>query len=354
MTKYTSLTVAAVAITLTAVIALLVVGKALLLPFAVAIIIWYIIDALSVSLNRLHIGQLRPFRHGALLMALLIIGLLISGVLSMIGDTVEQVRIAAPGYQDNAQQILGKFSQLTGIQVAPAIQQWASQLNLGTLIATFAAGVMALAGDAGMVAIYVAFLLLEQRYFSIKIKLLFPDKGKRQKVLLVMHQIQVQIRRYLYLKTMMSALTGVLSYLVLIWVGVDYAPFWALLIFLLNYIPTIGSLVAVALPTILALVQFDTLTPFLILLVSLGSLQMLIGNVLEPRLLGSSLNLSPLVVILALSLWGQIWGIIGMFLSVPITVISMIILSHFPATRPVAIMLSENGRLQDEGVMSDE
>lgn len=347
MTSTVNQTVTAVVVTLAGIIALLVVGKALLLPFAVAVIIWYVIDAMAASIRRLTIGQLQPFRYLGLWMALLVIGLLATGVIGMIGDTVEQVRAAAPAYQDNVQQILNKFSRLSGIEVAPAIQHWASQLNLGTVIGTIAAGVMALAGDAGMVAIYVAFLLLEQRYFSIKIRLLFPNKEKRQKVQSMMHQIQVQIRQYLYLKTMVSALTGLLSYVVLIWVGVDYAPFWALLVFLLNYIPTIGSLVAVALPTLLALVQFDTLTPFLVLLVSLGSLQMLIGNVIEPRLLGSSLNLSPLIVILALSFWGQFWGIIGMFLSVPITVIGMIILSHFPQTRPVAIMLSENGRVSE-------
>jgi AI-2 transport protein TqsA len=329
------------------IIALLIVGKPLLLPFAVAIIIWYVIDAMAASIRQLRIAKLQPFRHFGLLMAMLVIGLLISGVFSMIGDTVEQVRIAAPAYQDNAQKILDKFSSITGIEAAPVVKHWVSQLNMGKLIGNIAAGVMALAGDAGMVAIYVAFLLLEQRYFYVKIRLLFPNKDKRQKVQSVMHQMQVQIRQYLYLKTVVSALTGVLSYLVLIWVGVDYAPFWALLVFLLNYIPTIGSLVAVALPTLLALVQFETLTPFLILLISLGSLQMLIGNVIEPRLLGSSLNLSPLVVILALSLWGQIWGIIGMFLSVPVTVIAMIICSNFPQTRPVAIMLSENGRLRN-------
>ena len=340
-------TVTGVIIALAATIALLIVGKPLLLPFAVAIIIWYVIDAMAASIRQLRIAGLQPFRHLGLVMALVVIGLLISGVFSMIGDTVEQVRGAAPGYQDNAQTILGKFSRVTGLEVAPVVQNWASQLNMGKLVGQIATGVMALAGDAGMVAIYVAFLLLEQRYFSVKIRLLFPDKERRNKVQSVLHQIQVQIRQYLYLKTVVSALTGLLSYLVLIWVGVDYAPFWALLVFLLNYIPTIGSLVAVALPTLLALVQFETVTPFLVLRISLGSLQMLIGNVIEPRLLGSSLNLSPLVVILALSLWGQIWGIIGMLLSVPITVIGMIILNHFPQTRSVAIMLSENGLVQD-------
>jgi predicted PurR-regulated permease PerM len=264
----------------------------------------------------------------------------------MIGDTVEQVSIAAPSYEENINKILAHFSRITGMETGPSLQHWLSGLNIGKIIGNIAGAIMAIAGNAGLVAIYVAFLLLEERYFSIKLRIMFPNRERRKKVEKMLQDIQIQIRQYLYVKTLVSALTGIISYAILVWVGVDYAPFWALLIFLLNFIPTIGSMIAVLLPTALSLVQFDTFTPFITLLVSLGSVQMIIGNVLEPKVMGASLNLSPLVVILALSLWGQIWGITGMFLSVPITVISMIILGSFPATRAVAVAMSENGRLR--------
>lgn len=338
---------ASTVIGISGVIALLVFGKALLLPFAIAVIVWYVIDALSASFERIKIGSAYPFARFSLLSALTVIVLLGMGLVQMIGDTVVQVQNAAPGYQDNVAKILGKFSAMTGVEIAPKISEFFSQINLGSIVGSIAAALMSLAGDVGMVAIYVAFLLIEQRYFEVKMGKLFPDEEKRSRVQNILNHIQSQIRQYLYLKTVLSILTGVLSYGVLIWIGVDYAEFWALLIFLLNYIPTIGSLVAIMLPTLLALVQFDTFTPFVVLIVSLGALQMLIGNVLEPRLMGSSLNLSPLVVILALSLWGQIWGVTGMFLSVPITVIAMIILANFEKTRPIAVLLSENGEVDD-------
>ena len=341
-----SLTLIATVLTSAAVLALLVIGKSLLIPFAIAVMVWYIIDAIAAHIRQIRILGTQPFRHFSVLLALLVVVLLISGVVQMIGDTVEQVSIAAPSYQDNISKILAQFSSLTGIEVGPSLQHWASSLNLGKIIGNIAGAIMAIAGNAGLVAIYVAFLLLEERYFSIKLKIMFPDKQRRGRVEKMLQDIQIQIRQYLYVKTLVSALTGVISYAILVWVGVDYAPFWALLIFLLNYIPTIGSMIAVLLPTALSLVQFDTFTPFVTLLVSLGTVQMLIGNVLEPRVMGSSLNLSPLVVILALSLWGQIWGITGMFLSVPITVISMIVLGSFRPTRPIAVAMSENGRLR--------
>ncbi|MFT6843254.1 MAG: AI-2 transport protein TqsA [Psychroserpens sp.] len=126
---------------------------------------------------------------------------------------------------------------------------------------------------------------------------------------------------------------------------VDAPFFWALLIFLLNYIPTIGSLIATVFPAVFSLIQFGEFGPFIIILVGLGILEWLIGNIIEPRVMGKSLNISPLVTIIALVSWGQIWGITGMLLSVPITVVMVIVLSQFESTKKVAIILSENGDL---------
>ena len=136
-----------------------------------------------------------------------------------------------------------------------------------------------------------------------------------------------------------------MSYGVLTLVGVDFALFWAFLIFLLNYIPTIGSIVATAFPALLTLVQFDGFTPFFIVLIGVLAIQVAIGSFLEPRLLGNTLNISPLVVILALALWGLLWGVVGMLLCVPITIILIIIFAQFPPTRPIAVFLSRNGEV---------
>ena len=129
--------------------------------------------------------------------------------------------------------------------------------------------------------------------------------------------------------------------------GVDAAFFWAFLMFALNYIPTIGSLIATLFPAFFSLVQFGEIQPFIIILVGLGIAEWFVGNVLEPRLMGKSLNLSPLVTILALIVWGQIWGITGMLLSTPITVVMLIIFSQFESTRGIAVMLSESGDIDE-------
>jgi AI-2 transport protein TqsA len=132
-------------------------------------------------------------------------------------------------------------------------------------------------------------------------------------------------------------------------VGVDFAAFWAVLIFFFYYIPTVGSILAILAPALLTLVQFESLTPFLIVLGVFGPFQVLMANAVEPAIMGRSLNLSPLVIIVSLMFFGTIWGVIGMFLCVPIMVVAMIVLANFDQTRPVAILLSANGNVPRAG-----
>jgi len=129
---------------------------------------------------------------------------------------------------------------------------------------------------------------------------------------------------------------------------VDFAGFWALLIFVLNYIPIVGAVTAISLPVILLLVQPDGggLQKALLALGLLVGAEQTMSSIIEPRLIGRSLNLSPLVILLSLAVWGSIWGFAGMLLAVPITVTVMISLTQFEPTRPIAIFLSDNGEIE--------
>jgi predicted PurR-regulated permease PerM len=197
----------------------------------------------------------------------------------------------------------------------------------------------------GIITVYLLFLLLEQRTFSAKIRSIIRDPQRQVDAFELIDKMRSDIRSYVGIKVLTSASTGLISYFVLKIVGVDFASFWAVLIFLLNFIPTIGSIIATAFPSVLTLVQFDTLGPFIVTLLVLTGVQFCVGSLIEPKLMGNKLNLSPIVILLSLGLWGSIWGIPGMFLCVPITVIIMIICSYFPATRPVAILLSGTGEV---------
>ena len=218
-----------------------------------------------------------------------------------------------------------------------------------------ASSLTAFAGNVGIILVYVVFLLFEQQSFATKLDAIVTDPAKREKVRATLRRINTDVRTYIWVKAILSVATGGISYLVMRSVGLDFAAFWAVVIFLLNFIPTIGSILGIVFPTLLALVQFpDSLTPFLIVLICLGATQVITGNVVEPRMMGRSLNLSPLVIILSLAVWGSIWGVIGMFLSVPITLIAMIVMAQFRTTRPVAIMLSSDGVVSGDPTVERE
>lgn len=328
-----------------AVFYVLVVGKALLVPLAVAIMIWYIINALSRAYSRLLPG-LNGRNWLTTAAAVITIGFLLTLVINMIDSSIADVVAQAPVYKRNLDILLDKLIFQFDLTWVPNITEVTDSIEVAPIISSLATTLTGLIGKTTLILIYVLFLLLEQKSFHRKIEALFPDQSRQENVRSLISQTQSDIQTYVWIKTLTSMTTGLVSYFILVAVGVDFAPFWAFTIFLLNFIPTIGSIIATLFPAVLALIQFDTLTPFLIVLLCVGSTQFVIGSVLEPRLMGNSLNLSPLVVLLSLALWGSVWGIAGMFLCVPLTVICVIILSHFPQTRGIAILLSGNGQVR--------
>ena len=196
-----------------------------------------------------------------------------------------------------------------------------------------------------LILLYTFFLLIEQHTFPNKVKALKFDNARIGRVSILIDKINKSVRTYIGVKFAASFATGLLSYIVIRFVGLEFALFWAFLIFTFNFIPTIGSIVATIFPSMIALVQFDHLSPFFIVLVGVGIIQLGIGGILEPKLYGDSLNISPFIIVISLVLWGLLWGIVGMLLCVPITVIMINVFAQFPKTRSVAVLLSQNGKL---------
>jgi predicted PurR-regulated permease PerM len=193
--------------------------------------------------------------------------------------------------------------------------------------------------QAVVVVVYLVFLLSERLNLSRRIHAGFADE-RAGRIRDVVERINASIEQYIAVKTWMSVLTGVLTTGVLWLFEVDYAVFWGVVAFLLNYIPYLGSLVATTLPVLLSLVQFTNLWLTLALLVVLLAVQNGIGYLIEPWLAGNRLNLSPLVIILALAFWGSLWGIVGMILAVPLMVVIRAVLENITETRPLAMLLS--------------
>ncbi len=200
--------------------------------------------------------------------------------------------------------------------------------------------VLSLLSDVMIILITLMFLLFERSTFMPKISFAL-DKEKGQKLSSLLGKINKQISKYLALKTIISLLTGICFYLTALVTGLDFALLWGFLAFVLNYIPTIGSIIATGLTIFMAVIQF---TPNWIMIVYVAvltiSIEMVLGNIIDPRIQGVQLNISPLMILISLSFWGYIWGISGMFLAVPVMSIIQIICLMVPSLKPVAIILS--------------
>ena len=162
----------------------------------------------------------------------------------------------------------------------------------------------------------------------------------------LIRDINSRIGTYLVMKTLVNVMLGAASYLILRGFGIEFAGFWALLIGLFNYVPYFGGIVGVTLPTLLAVLQFGDFWQVLVFVLAMCVPQVALGNFIEPWLMGSSLNLSPFVILVGLVAWMAIWGIAGAILSVPIMAILVIVFSEFESTRPIAVLLSKEGRIQ--------
>lgn len=327
---------------------LLVIGQSILVPLVLAIFITYLLKALAHSLLKIEIrGHTLP-PNLALTCAIILFLIVVAIIVQLVAGNVSAIAEAAPIYQKKLQTLFldtqTTFESLIGSPLT--IAELNERIDIQSVILRLVAAIQSIAGNAFLILLYVVFLLLESRTFDLKVKAFASTPERERAIKATLATIRRDIETYVWIKTLMSLLVAGVSYGILLIAGVDFAAFWALLIFILNYIPFIGSIVAVAFPVVLSILQFANPTLTALLLVGLMAAQVVVGNVIEPRITGTSLNLSPVILILALSVWGAIWGVTGMILSVPIMVMVMIVLAQFPRTRPLAVLMSQSGEIK--------
>lgn len=231
------------------------------------------------------------------------------------------------------------------IQIPDLGEKLIKTLNFSTFFKTIGSIFTMLAKNTSLIIIYLIFLFLEKQQFRNKIKKARRINQSLNDFIPTMKIINKQFLTYLKVKSAASASTGILSFIVLSVLGIDFASFWAIIIFLFNFIPTIGSIIAVLFPITLSIMQFDSFVMIFLTGVLLTAIQIMIGNFIEPKFLSKTLNLSALTILISLGIWGKIWGILGMFLSVPIMVALNIVLANIKETRIIAVLLSANGNV---------
>ena len=337
--------VAALFIVIIALIVLLVGGKYLLIPFMVAFIVFVFIREIRYLLNK--IPFLRDHVPNGIksTISFILICCFFVVVVRLITSNIQILSKSLETYGANIGLIIESINTSFDIDLLLLVKGFSQGYDYSGVLLQVINSIRDLFGRTILVLIYVLFLLLQESSFDAKLKAIYTEPQSLQRITDILNKINASVRNYITLKSLTSFATGFLSYFALLLIGIDAPMFWAFLIFVLNYIPTIGSLIATAFPAVFALLQFGEFWPLLLVVIIVGAIQIIVGSIIEPRLMGDSFNISPLVVIIALSFWGTLWGIIGFILSVPITVILIIIFAEFPSTRPVAIMLSENGKI---------
>ncbi len=312
----------------------------ILTPLALALFITVMIDGLADALRQ----RIPGFPEKAALpvavaISVVLFGLTIYIVVSNASQFAGQIAIYGP----KLDAAIARIALAFGVKAAPTLMQILDRFNPDAYLGKIAEALQGFATDAMLVMVYLGFVLASRTGFQRKTRSLFPSPKARRHAAEVFQRIRVGVEHYLWIQALTSGLIAIASWGVMAALGLDNAVFWAFLTFVAGFIPIIGGAIGIFVPPLFALVQFDTWWRAAVMIASLEAINFVVGNVIYPRLQGRSLNIDPVIILLSLAFWGAIWGLPGMFLSTPLTVMAMVILAQFSGTRWIAVLLSGDG-----------
>jgi AI-2 transport protein TqsA len=327
------------------VIGLLYFGREVLIPLAIAALLFILTAALVDRMDTAQIAGWPIPKWAARIFGVAIIFLGFTAVAVIVSNEAEDFASALPHYSERFQSLTMRLEDLLGTRIVSAIQRSMAEVDVGAWVSNLASRASGVLATFSLVMLYLAFLFAERNSFLEKLPLMASKKSDAENVRKVLYSISKSVKQYMWINTVTSAMSGAVAYLIFKIVGLDFAVALALVVFIAGFIPTIGAFIGITLPSLLALLQFDTWTPFMIVLVGYGAADQVIANVIQPMMQGKTLNLSTFMVVVSLAFWGAIWGGIGAFLAVPMMVVAMIICAEIAPLRPIAILFSGDGRL---------
>jgi AI-2 transport protein TqsA len=309
-------------------------------PLALAMFLAVMIDGFArVLQHRLpHISK-----KAALPLALVISILLFGGTAFFVAENATGFATQLVAYEPKLDAVIGQVAVMLKVKNPPTVISIIRGLDATKYLGLAARAVQDFASTALFVLVYLAFILASRKGWERKAIGLFPQREERQDAVVAFLRIRDGVERYLWVQTVTGLMVAGLSWIAMTTVGLHDSVFWAFLIFLAVYIPVAGGVFAGVAPPLFALVQFPGYGQAIVLFIALQLIGMVIGNVVYPRMQGRSLNLDPVMVLLALAFWSAIWGVTGAFLSTPLTVMAMVVLAQFDGSRWIAVILSADG-----------
>lgn len=327
---------------------LLWIGKPVLLPVLAAVISVFILLTAAASMQRLPLlGRLPGWARRA--MILIVFTFVVILLFILVINNLAQVAAALPRYESNLEALITRNASLLGIEDEPTWENvrkvTLDQVDFRSWVAPALLSLRGFGTMLFLVVLYSSFFIAERGAMARKVVMAMGDEEAGARAISLLSRINERIGQYLFVKTVLNVVLGAISFAIMLLLGIEFALFWAVLIAFLNYIPYIGSLIGVLFPVLLSLAQFGTLGMAGAVLVSLTAVQIFVAAYLEPRMMGRAFNLSPFVVLLALAFWSALWGLPGALLAVPLTASLVLVLAEIKPVRPIAVMLSANGKV---------
>ncbi len=311
------------------------------LPLTVAVLLAFVLEPLVVMLEKIHIPRVL-----SILLVITFIGAALFLVGYILFSSGKTILTLYPKYQNRLMEIYKYIANLFALpynEHLSFIDNLWGQLGIRNqvryLTISFSNSFFNFIKDMVMVLLFVVFLLLETVHLKEKIEIAFENR-KSLRIKSIAADVVRQVTRYLSIKFFVSLATGICITLGLKIIGMDFPVVWGVISFILNFIPSIGSIVAVVGMSVFGLLQFWPLPGPIIAVIAVGTgTNMIIGNVLEPKIQGDNLGLSPFVILVSLLAWGWLWGFVGLILAVPMTVIVKILCENIPVLEPVSVIL---------------
>jgi AI-2 transport protein TqsA len=329
--------------------------QAILIPLVVAIFLFQIFTPLMAALRA---------RRVPASLAIVIVLIVVSAVLFLsswiLYSSLSSFSDSLPRYQQRLAGFLDHSSTWL-IEAIPRLRgpldrfRWEEALEISAVTSLVAAGLgsfLVFFSDLVLILLFLVFLLLGSESFPLKLgRALNPHRAER--VAEILRNIEEQVRRYLMTKTLINLGNGLVVAVLFASFGVDFPLLWGFVTFLAHYIPQIGGVLSVGLPTLFLLLQFNSVGWALFVASLNMAVQFIIGNVVEPEVMGEQLDLSPMFVLLSLIFWGWLWGPWGMVLAVPITATIRIVCENVQPLRPIAVLMSDTVEEKDSEAIAE-
>ncbi|MDR1837919.1 MAG: AI-2E family transporter [Treponema sp.] len=321
-------------------VAVLKIAASVILPFTIAALLAFVMYPLFKWLNK------RKIPHFVSILLVVIIigsGLYVFGV--VLFNTGRTILSLYPRYERRLTEIYIWAARLFELSYDESLSFWENlwnQLGVRTWIYNFTFSFsnifLNFVSNAVLIVIFVVFILLEASYFKEKLEAAFENRSER--INRMSHDSITQVTRYLMAKFYISLATGVIFAIGLRFIGLEFAIVWGVIQFIVNFIPNLGSIALGVIISLFSLIQFwPDPVPVILVISFILIVNMIIGNILDPKIIGDSVGISPLMVLVSLAIWGWIWGFAGMILAVPMTVIIKIICENISILEPVSILI---------------